>query len=86
MSGSTAELAEPSGRVEVRRRGGNDEELVVDITATAPDGSTCIEVRGLRYAAVDSSAAAGRNDDPAVDGARLDWQPFTPDEGDHDHR
>src|SRR6185437_12349020 len=42
-----------------RRRGGNDEELVVDITGTGPDGSTCFEVRGLRFAAVDSSAAGG---------------------------
>ena len=75
-----AELADPRGRVEVRRRGGNDEELVVDITVTAPDGSTCIEVRGLRYAAVDSSAAAGRNDDPASMVHAIDWQPFTPDD------
>ena len=72
------ELADPSGRVEVRRRGGNDEELVVDITVTASDGSPCIEVRGLRYAAVDSSAAAGRNDDPAAMVHAIDWQPFTP--------
>ena len=76
----SGELADPRGRVEVRRRGGNDEELVVDITATAPDGSTCIEVRGLRFAAVDSSAAAGRNDDPASMVHAIDWQPFTPDE------
>ncbi len=76
----SGELADARGRVEVRRRGGNDEELVVDITATAPDGSTCIEVRGLRFAAVDSSAAAGRNDDPASMVHAIDWQPFTPDE------
>jgi phthiocerol/phenolphthiocerol synthesis type-I polyketide synthase A len=78
-----SELAELSGRVQVRRRGGNGEELVVDITATAPDGGTCIEVRGLRYAAVDSSAAAGRYDDPASMVHAIDWQPFTPDDGDH---
>jgi phthiocerol/phenolphthiocerol synthesis type-I polyketide synthase A len=77
------ELADPSGRVEVRRRGGNDEELVVDITLTASDGSRCIELRGLHYAAVDSSAAAGRNDDPAAMVHAIDWQPFTSDEG-HD--
>ncbi|WP_428341139.1 type I polyketide synthase [Mycobacterium sp.] len=75
------ELADPSGRVEVRRRGGDDDELVVDITVTASDGSPCIEVRGLRYAAVDSSAAAGRIDDPAAMVHAIDWQPFTPDEG-----
>ena len=78
-----AELADPSGRVEVIRRGGNDEELVVDIMVTAPDGSTCVDVRGLRYTAVDSSAAAGRSDDPATMVHAIDWQPFSPDEG-HD--
>ena len=79
------ELADPNGRVEVRRRGGNDEELVVDITATGPAGSPCIEVRGLRFAAVDSSAAAGRNDDPASMVHAIDWQPFSPDEGHDGH-
>jgi phthiocerol/phenolphthiocerol synthesis type-I polyketide synthase A len=74
------ELADPNGRVEVRRRGGDDEELVVDITATGPDGGTCIDVRGLRFAAVDSSATAGRADDPATMVHAIDWQPFTADE------
>ena len=78
-----ADLADPRGRVEVRRRGGNDEELIVDIAVMAPDGSNCVDVRGLRYAAVDSSAAAGRNDDPAAMVHAIDWQPFSPDEG-HD--
>jgi phthiocerol/phenolphthiocerol synthesis type-I polyketide synthase A len=82
-----ADLADPHGRVEVRRRGGNDEELIVDIAVTAPDGSACVDVRGLRYAAVDSGAAAGRNDDPAAMVHAIDWQPFSPDEGhdDSDH-
>ena len=80
-----AELADPRGRVEVRRRGGNDEELIVDIAVIAPDGSTSVDVRGLRYAAVDSSAAAGRNDDPAAMVHALDWQPFSPVEGHDDH-
>ena len=80
-----AEPADPRGRVEVRRRGGNDEELIVDIAVIAPDGSTSVEVRGLRYAAVDSSAAADRNDDPAAMVHTLDWQPFLPIEGHDDH-
>ncbi|MDT5166700.1 MAG: phthiocerol/phenolphthiocerol synthesis type-I polyketide synthase, partial [Mycobacterium sp.] len=79
------ELTEPGGRVEVRRRGGGDEELVVDITLTAADGSPCIELRELRYAAVDSSAAGGRDDDPAAMVHALDWQPFTSDEGHDGH-
>ncbi len=76
----TGDLADPHGRVEVRRRGGDEEELVVDITATAPDGSTCVEVRGLRFAAVDAGTAAGRKDDPATMVHAIDWQPFTADE------
>ncbi|WP_343709350.1 acyltransferase domain-containing protein, partial [Mycobacterium sp.] len=77
------ELAEPGGRVVVRRRGGSEEELVVDITATGRDGNTCIEVRGLRFAAVDSSVAAGRTDDPATMVHAIDWQPFTSDASDN---
>jgi phthiocerol/phenolphthiocerol synthesis type-I polyketide synthase A len=79
------ELTEPRGRVEVQRRGGSDEELVVDIRATAPDGSNCMEVRGLRYAAVDTGATAGRSNDPASMVHVLDWQPFTPDDGHDGH-
>jgi phthiocerol/phenolphthiocerol synthesis type-I polyketide synthase A len=78
-----AELADPRGRVEVQRCGGNDEELIVDIKITAPDGSTCIDVRGLRYAAVDSNSAAARNDDPSAMVHMIAWQPFSPGDG-HD--
>ena len=49
-----AELADAHGSVEVRRRGGNGDEFVVDIAMKAPDGSTCIDIRSLRYAAVES--------------------------------
>ena len=40
--------------VEVRRRGGVAGDLVVDLTARAADGTTCLDIRGLRYAQVDS--------------------------------
>ena len=53
-----AELTDDHGSVEVRRRGGNDDELVVDIAVKAPDGSTCIDIRALRYAAVESGPPA----------------------------
>jgi phthiocerol/phenolphthiocerol synthesis type-I polyketide synthase A len=82
-----AELVDQHGRIEVHRRGGNDEELIVDIAATAPDGSTCIDVRGLRYAAVDSNASASsafRNDDPSTMVHTIDWQPFQAVDGDAD--
>ena len=43
-------LVESHCAIAVRRRGDNDDELVVDIVATMPDGSTCVEIRSLRYA------------------------------------
>ncbi len=78
-----AELVDTHGRIEVARRGGNDEELIVDIAVTAPDGSTCIDVRGLRYAAVDSNSAS-RNDDPSTMVHTIDWAPFQGADGDAD--
>jgi phthiocerol/phenolphthiocerol synthesis type-I polyketide synthase A len=78
-----AELADQHGSVEVHRRGGNDEELIVDIAVTAPDGGTCIDVRALRYAAVESSSAASRNAEPCAMAHAMEWQPFQPFEG-HD--
>ena len=59
-SGSKPNSPTTTVRVEVRRRGGNDDELIVDIAVKAPDGSTCIDIRGLRYAAVDSGPVRGR--------------------------
>jgi phthiocerol/phenolphthiocerol synthesis type-I polyketide synthase A len=77
-----AELVDPHGRIEVDRRDGNDEELIVDIVVKAADGSTCIDVRGLRYAAVDSNLAAAHNDDPSAMVHTIDWQPFQPSDDD----
>ncbi len=52
-----AEPTDAKGSVEVLRRGGNDDELVVDVTVKASDGTTCIDIRSLRYAAMDSVLA-----------------------------
>jgi phthiocerol/phenolphthiocerol synthesis type-I polyketide synthase A len=71
-----AELADQHGRIEVHRRGGNDDELIVDIAVKAPDGSTCIDIRALRYTAVDSSSAASRSDDPRAMVHEIEWRPF----------
>jgi phthiocerol/phenolphthiocerol synthesis type-I polyketide synthase A len=85
-----AELVDPRGRIDVQRIGGNDEELIVDIAVTAPDGATCIDVRGLRYAAVDARASAGsaasasRSDDPSAMVHAIDWQLLQPGEGQAD--
>ncbi len=50
--------AEPAAEavVEVRRRAGAPGELVVDLTARGADGAACLDIRGLRFAQVDSVA------------------------------
>ena len=35
-----AELVDPRGRIEVQRVAGNDDQLIIDIAVTAPDGVT----------------------------------------------
>jgi acyl carrier protein len=50
-----ARFADPHGSVEVYRRDADDDQLVVDIVAKAPDGSTCVDIRALHYVAMDSA-------------------------------
>jgi phthiocerol/phenolphthiocerol synthesis type-I polyketide synthase A len=71
-----AGLAAQRCSVEVRRRGGGDNELVVDIAVTAPDGKRCVDIRSLRYAAVDSDSAARSDGDPSSFVHAIEWQPF----------
>jgi phthiocerol/phenolphthiocerol synthesis type-I polyketide synthase A len=79
-----AELAEAHGCVDVTRHGDNDakldvdDELVVDVAVRAPNGSTCIDIRALRYA----DAAPGRppatpgDDDPSALAHAIEWHPW----------
>ena len=71
-----ARLADDHGSVEVHRRSGDDEELVVDILVKAPDGSTCIDIRSLRYADVGSATEpATPSDDAWTLAHAIEWQP-----------
>ncbi|HKP39826.1 type I polyketide synthase [Mycobacterium sp.] len=71
------ELVDEHGSVEVYRRGGNDDELIVDIAVKALDGSTCIDIRALRYAAVESGPVpASPHDDPGRLAHAIEWQPW----------
>ena len=76
--GLTGVLADPRGSVEVRRRGGNGDELIVDIAVKAPDGSTCVDIRALRFADVESGPAlsARRGADPHTMAHAIEWQPW----------
>ncbi|HEX3286433.1 MAG TPA: type I polyketide synthase [Mycobacterium sp.] len=69
-------VADARGSVEVRRRGGNGDELLVDIAVKALDGSTCVDIRSLRYADVESgpAQAAPRNGDPRALAHAIEWQ------------
>ncbi len=73
-----AELADDHGSVEVHRRGGNDDELIVDIAVKAPDGSTCIDMRSLRYADAEAASASAtpRDDDTRTLAHAIEWQPW----------
>ena len=71
-------LADARGSIAVRRRGGNGDELIVDIAVKAPDGSLCLELGGLRFADVESGPAlsARRDADPHTMAHAIEWQPW----------
>ncbi len=64
------------GSVSVRRTGGDSDEAVVDIDASALDGGRCVGLRSLRYVALESDMAPTQ---PAADPRRfahaIGWQP-----------
>jgi phthiocerol/phenolphthiocerol synthesis type-I polyketide synthase A len=72
-------FADVRGSVEVRRRGGDGDELIVDIAVKAPDGSTCVDIRSLRFANVESgpAQAAARGADPHTLAHAIEWQPWS---------
>jgi phthiocerol/phenolphthiocerol synthesis type-I polyketide synthase B len=62
--------------VEVRRRGGTA-DLVVDITARSSDGAACLDIRGLRYAQVDSVPTTADSGPAAAPVDAPDWSQMT---------
>ena len=74
--GSALLSAPARGLVDVRRYGGSEDDLVVDVTAQTPDGSVRVEVRGLRYRMVESRAALAPAADPATVAHAIVWQPW----------
>jgi phthiocerol/phenolphthiocerol synthesis type-I polyketide synthase A len=63
-----AELADSHGAVEVHRRGGEGVDFIVDIVLTAADGSACVDIRSLRYAATEPGVpqVAAHEESPTV--------------------
>ncbi len=69
---------ESRGVADVRRRGGVD-DLIVDVTVQGADGHALLDVRGMRYRVVESSAALAPPADPAAVAHAIDWVPWEPD-------
>ena len=67
------EPGEPRGVIEVRRREGADDDLVVDIVVATADRQTCVEVRGVRYQTVHGFTPSA---DPSTVAHVIDWQPW----------
>ena len=74
-------LADLQGSVQIRRLAGNAGEIVVDIVAKAPDGTTCVDIRSLRYADVESGGAQApdRHADPRSVAHAIEWRPWRAD-------
>ncbi|WP_193466449.1 type I polyketide synthase [Mycobacterium novum] len=76
-SAHSIRLGEPpaDGRagVTVHRREGDDGELIVDIAVSTPDGECCVDIRSLRYTALETAAPTG---DPSSIAHVIDWQPW----------
>ena len=66
--------------IDVRRRGDGGADLVVDVIARTADGATCIDIRGLRYAQVDSVPAAAGAGPAAAPVDVPDWAAMTGEE------
>ena len=60
--------------VSVRRIGDGNDEVIVDIDASAADGTACLALRSLRYVAVDSAPTYTPAEDPVTFAHAIDWQ------------
>jgi acyl carrier protein len=63
--------------LEVSRRSETGPDLLVDVTARTSDGAVCLDLRGLRYAQVDSAPMAAEAGPPAEPVDIPDWSSIT---------
>lgn len=59
--------------VEAARRAGDSGDLVVDVTIRTSDGTPCVDVRGLTYAAVESTPVPTMDDTATSAAEFVDW-------------
>jgi phthiocerol/phenolphthiocerol synthesis type-I polyketide synthase A len=69
------------GSVEIRRLAGNTSEIIVDIAVKTPDATTCVDIRSLRYADIESNPAQvpDRHADPRSFAHAIEWRPWPED-------
>ncbi len=79
LSGSLTDLR---AVVDIRRRHGSANEIVVDLAAKSPDGTTCLDIRSLRYVDVESTAAQtpDRETDPRAVAHVIEWRAWQHDD------
>lgn len=71
------ESAGTHGVIEVFRRDGVADGLVLDVLVKGDDGETWVDIRGLNYAAVESAPAAASEDTASTDVEFIDWSSMT---------
>jgi phthiocerol/phenolphthiocerol synthesis type-I polyketide synthase A len=78
----SAGITDLRGLVEIRRLDGNSNEIVVDIVAKTADGSTCVDIRSLRYVDVESSGGQtpDGDTDPRSLAHAIEWLPWRQDD------
>ena len=70
-------MTDRRGTVSIRRIGGDDGVLTVDVTASSADGAACLSVRGLRYTALGPAAEPLPSDgDPRTFAHAIEWRPM----------
>ena len=70
-------LPDAQGAIDVRARGRDGDDLLVDIAITSADGTPCVDICALRYTAVEPGAVSVADADPSRVAHALDWQPWT---------
>jgi phthiocerol/phenolphthiocerol synthesis type-I polyketide synthase A len=77
-SGGSPAGRERRGVVDVRRRGGDDGDLIVDVSVKTGDGHPTLRLHGVRFRVVESRAALAPAADPADIAHAIDWRPWEP--------
>ena len=75
--GVVAESSATGGIVEVYRRADCSDRLVVDVLVKALDGTTCVDIRGLSYLAVESVSAPKTGETASATMDFVEWSSMT---------